>query len=246
MAACRLQRGRGFTLIELLVVIAIIAVLAVLLLPTMRMVKEQALGSRCASNLRQAALANDVYGSEWEGMLVPGYTGSGGTTNKWQYWYRLLAVYLDEDKIIASPDRGRILRGCPKWLNSPAYLALQHTGPNAWMWQDYSGYCMTMFLIPGWQITSGGAPPYPHSCTLYDTTWGSLTLSNPFGNITRKDSRAFLCDSAAKPCDQISNNNNQTGWDTVQRHQSRANVLFFDYHIERLTFRDAAAQNLKK
>ena len=50
-----------FTLIELLVVIAIIAILAALLLPALREAKEQSKISSCANNLRQIALAANLY-----------------------------------------------------------------------------------------------------------------------------------------------------------------------------------------
>jgi prepilin-type N-terminal cleavage/methylation domain-containing protein/prepilin-type processing-associated H-X9-DG protein len=53
----RRHQSRGFTLVELLVVIAIIAVLAALLLPALGRATEQAKRTKCASNLRQFAMA---------------------------------------------------------------------------------------------------------------------------------------------------------------------------------------------
>ena len=64
-------RRRGFTLIELLVVIAIIAILAAILFPVFGRVKAKAQQVVCLSNLRQLAVAFQMYASEWADTLPP-------------------------------------------------------------------------------------------------------------------------------------------------------------------------------
>jgi len=56
-----LLRGSGFTLVELLVVIAVIALLAALLLPALAKAKASAKSAACKSNLRQLAVALNMY-----------------------------------------------------------------------------------------------------------------------------------------------------------------------------------------
>ena len=55
------RTNRGFTLIELLVVIAIIAILAAILFPVFAQARDAARRANCISDLRQIALAHQMY-----------------------------------------------------------------------------------------------------------------------------------------------------------------------------------------
>lgn len=68
----RRERSSGFTLIELLVVVAIIAVLISILLPGLRLAREQARERVCQSNMRQLATAFVTYSVEWHDHLPGG------------------------------------------------------------------------------------------------------------------------------------------------------------------------------
>ncbi|MFQ6036205.1 MAG: type II secretion system protein [Sedimentisphaerales bacterium] len=66
------MKTRAFTLIELLVVIAIIAILMAILMPSLRLAREQARSINCRSNVRNLTLAWLMYKDENDGKLVGG------------------------------------------------------------------------------------------------------------------------------------------------------------------------------
>ena len=62
------KRPSGFTLIELLVVIAIIAILAAILFPVFAQARKSARTVSAISNLRQLAMANQMYAQDYDGI----------------------------------------------------------------------------------------------------------------------------------------------------------------------------------
>jgi prepilin-type processing-associated H-X9-DG protein len=78
-ARLRLEPGlltRAFTLIELLVIIAIIAILAALLLPALKGAKEESLGIKCMSNMRQMTLGWRMYAQDNREFIVLASAGT--------------------------------------------------------------------------------------------------------------------------------------------------------------------------
>jgi len=81
---CVMDRARrnggcagAFTLIELLVVIAVIAVLMSILMPAMRMAKEQSKRAVCASNLRGFGMAVFTYAADQDEKIPPAFYQNG-------------------------------------------------------------------------------------------------------------------------------------------------------------------------
>jgi prepilin-type N-terminal cleavage/methylation domain-containing protein/prepilin-type processing-associated H-X9-DG protein len=88
------RRTRAFTLIELLVVIAIIGILMALLLPAIQKVREAANRMRCASNLRQLAIAMHNYHNDFNGLPM-------GKVNSCCHgtWQVLILPYIEQDAV---------------------------------------------------------------------------------------------------------------------------------------------------
>ncbi|UCD50834.1 MAG: type II secretion system protein [Phycisphaerales bacterium] len=71
------MKSKAFTLIELLVVIAIIAVLMAILMPSLRLAKDQARRVHCISNVKTLAMGWFMYKDENDEKLVGGHTDPG-------------------------------------------------------------------------------------------------------------------------------------------------------------------------
>lgn len=84
---------RAFTLVELLVVVSIIAILISMLIPVIASIREVANNLVCQNNLRQIAIATNVYAEEYKGIL-PGAPSNRFPNGNRVFWPRALAPYL--------------------------------------------------------------------------------------------------------------------------------------------------------
>ena len=122
-----------FTLIELLVVIAIIAILAAMLLPALSSARASAMSSTCMSNLKQFALAANLYSDDNNDQILPPHHDFHLTENQYAedkktpiYWCNLFATYMGveipgdkmRDQEYFLKNGGNIVR-CPAMKEEP-------------------------------------------------------------------------------------------------------------------------------
>ncbi len=98
------RRSGGFTLIELLVVIAIIAILAGMLLPALAKAKEKAKATACMNALRQMAIAQQVYGGDYDSRFSPTFSVRGDNAIR-RAWFNILQPYTQTTNLILCPSR---------------------------------------------------------------------------------------------------------------------------------------------
>src|SRR5690349_11214839 len=149
----------GFTLVELLVVIAIIAILAALLLPALTRSKDKAEGTACSGNIRQLAIAWNLYTEDNADHLVNnhGVVETLATRQTWannvQDWLdgddNTNIVYLTDSKLGPYASRQWKIFKCPS-DRAPALNGqrIRTISMNACVGD------------PGWTVTNGFNPTY--------------------------------------------------------------------------------------
>lgn len=199
---------RGFTLVELLVVIGVMATLIGLLLPALSMARRAARQAQCAGNLRQWAMAVNMYAVDNQNWLPRRGQGKMPTqTLSWpDDWFNDLPRYLGQptyQKLVAT---GRM----PTAENPGVWVCPELTGlPNRF--GNLFGYAMNMAL-------SVRNAPQPDRI---DHVGSAATM-------------VFMSDGPAGYCSAVpfeSTASAAAPFNPVPRHGGLVNLAFLDGHV---------------
>jgi prepilin-type processing-associated H-X9-DG protein/prepilin-type N-terminal cleavage/methylation domain-containing protein len=131
------MRSRAFTLIELLVVIAVVGGLMAVLVPALAKARQQGKSVSCLSNLRQLAIASQVYVSNNDGFYPIAYTNqftdSMSVFYAWDFTTIQKWTPLERKVTPGLLWEGRTIeevQQCPSFKGSAAWIADPFTGYN--------------------------------------------------------------------------------------------------------------------
>ncbi len=217
---------RAFTLIELLTVIAIIGILAAIIIPTVGSVRKSAKESQSLSNLRQIALAMNLYADEYRDLFPPGYYYKAGDGER--IWTAELVPYIGLKAKIYSADQSL-------FVSPLAEIPVRDGSPNSGVIP--STYSVNGMICPD---ISGGDTRLPRnqvprptrvilvgeSTQRSNNTYANGSFNNPAAWRTRNSSQA-LDDLIPTDSDV-----DGTGGALRYRGRSGAPVAFVDGHVE--------------
>jgi prepilin-type N-terminal cleavage/methylation domain-containing protein/prepilin-type processing-associated H-X9-DG protein len=216
-----MRKLRGFTLIELLVVIAIIALLMSILMPVLRIARQQGKDVVCRNNLRQIGLAANFYAGEYN-YLIPRSAEWGGDIKP---WFQLFMPFLSQRADSGDYRSVKIFR-CPSYPDKRQTVCFVINGWGS----DGQGGDWRMQGVPT-RLTACKKP----ALSIYladneDGPWRTIITKATDRDVTRCD--VFRPSHLPDSDDQGIGSGRRVA---RSRHKNGCNCLFLDMHTEWMT-----------
>jgi prepilin-type N-terminal cleavage/methylation domain-containing protein/prepilin-type processing-associated H-X9-DG protein len=216
-----MSRRNAFTLIELLVVIAIIAILMAVLMPALHRAREQGKRAACMGNIKQMALAWNLYADDYDSKIMNGNTSLGAHNRDgvcWVYW----TDNATKDSAIDGIRRGLIHTYAPNFKLYKCPTGIRGEQVTYAIPDSMNGY----YYIPGAQ--------------------GQIkTLRTQIRNMT--DQIIFLDEGRLSPSSWTIHYDQERWWDQITaRHGDGTNFGFADGHSEYWKWKDPRTLEVAK
>jgi prepilin-type N-terminal cleavage/methylation domain-containing protein/prepilin-type processing-associated H-X9-DG protein len=226
---------KGFTLVELLVVIAIIALLLSILMPSLNKAREQARRIVCGSNVKQMALADQIYSQESNDWHVPALNGLSTDNPIWfqnSLYIKIMAMKGKRNSEVSQGYKANTLPKeykCPSDRRTIANKELYTEGNIVWG----TSYGMNESSIRpqppnGWYYYLGSTPGVCHALRV-------AQVVNPSAKFWMLDAQWFVVYRDAANYlfywDKYGDRMGSYAWDAPSyRHSEGANVSYYDGH----------------
>jgi prepilin-type processing-associated H-X9-DG protein len=202
------RRYSGFTMVELLVVIGVILLLAAMLIPVVSFARQAAGQARCASNLRQWAMAVQAYAMRNDDCLPR--RGQGKMPTQVLYWY--------DDWF----------NGLPPYVSQPTYQDLVSSGR---MPQTGDGSVWICPQLSGSPNPFGNLFGYSMNMAL---SVRNAPLPDRITRVGPASTMVFMADGPAgysSTVPFVSTFNAPASFNPVPRHGGKVNIAFLDGHV---------------